>query len=279
MRIAIVTDSTADLSPQEVAEYGITVVPLQIIFGEHAYRDGIDLTAAEFYAKLVNHKVLPTTSQPAVGDFVEAFQKLLESHDAIVGIFISSELSGTVRAAETAREIVSGEIAIVDSGMTAYALGIQVIEAAKRAQVGATVEEIVSRLQEVRERTSAYFVLDTFEYLRRGGRVGGAAAALGTLLQIKPVLLLRNKRIEVYEKVRTHKKALDLIVSRFVLDVQGKQTVYGAVVHGAAVEQAIALQHEVLTRVPDANLRVIELDPVIGVHVGPGVLALIYYAE
>ncbi len=279
MRIAIVTDSTADLSKEEAHRHEITVVPLHVIFGEQSYRDGVDLTASEFYGKLIIEKNLPTTSQPSVGDFVEVFSRLLENHDAIMGIFISSELSGTVRAAETARGLVAGDITIIDSEMVAYALGIQVVEAVKLAKSGSTVAQICARLDEVRARTSAYFVVASLDYLRRGGRIGGGAAVVGTLLQIKPVLMLRDKRIDVYEKVRTHKKALELLLQRFVDEAQHKSYVYGAVVHSAALDQGAALQATILERVPQADLRLIELDPVVGVHVGPGVLALIYHVE
>lgn len=279
MRLAIVTDSTADLPREEALDHDVTVVPLHVIFGEQSYRDGIDLTASEFYAKLSTEKVLPTTSQPSVGDFVEVFTRLLKDHDAVLGIFISSELSGTVRAAETARGLVDGEITIVDSGMVAYALGIQVLEAAKLAKAGTDVETIVTRLQEVQGRIDAYFVVDSLEFLKRGGRIGGGAAVLGTLLQIKPVLMLRDKRIDMYEKVRTHKKALDMLFQRFVEDSQDKSYVYGAVVHSAALDLATEAKKTILEKVPQANMRIIELDPVVGVHVGPGVLSLIYHAE
>ncbi len=279
MRVAIVTDSTADISAQEAAKLGITVVPLQVLFGETAFRDGVDIKASEFYPMLAAHSELPTTSQPSAGTFAEVFENLLHDCDEIIGIFISSSLSGTVRSAETARDLVGGAITVVDSGQAAYALGIVVLEAAALAAEGATAADILARVSFVQERVRAYFVLDSLEHLRRGGRLSSASAIIGTVLQIKPVLTLRDKKIEIYEKVRTQRRALESMADRFVTDVQGKRRVVAGVIHSAVQAQAEEYKEQLQMRAPQAEWRVIELNPVVGVHVGPRVLSLIYFAE
>ena len=279
MRVAIVTDSTADISAQEAAKLGITVVPLQVLFGEQTFRDGVDIKASEFYPMLAAHSELPTTSQPSAGTFAEVFENLLHDCDEIIGIFISSSLSGTVRSAETARDLVGGAITVVDSGQAAYALGIVVLEAAALAAEGATAADILARVSFVQERVRAYFVLDSLEHLRRGGRLSSASAIIGTVLQIKPVLTLRDKKIEIYEKVRTQRRALESMADRFVTDVQGKRRVVAGVIHSAVQAQAEEYKEQLQMRAPQAEWRVIELNPVVGVHVGPRVLSLIYFAE
>jgi len=279
MRVAIVTDSTADISAQEAAKLGITVVPLQVLFGEQTFRDGVDIKASEFYPMLAAHSELPTTSQPSAGTFAEVFENLLHDCDEIIGIFISSSLSGTVRSAETARDLVGGAITVVDSGQAAYALGIVVLEAAALAAEGAAAADILARAAFVQERVRAYFVLDSLEHLRRGGRLSSASAIIGTVLQIKPVLTLRDKKIEIYEKVRTQRRALESMADRFVTDVQGKRRVVAGVIHSAVRAQAEEFRERLQMRAPQAEWRVIELNPVVGVHVGPRVLSLIYFAE
>ncbi|MHB1627056.1 MAG: DegV family protein [Bacilli bacterium] len=279
MRVAIVTDSTADITPEEATELRVTVVPLQVLFGERMFRDGVDIKASDFYPMMAAHSVLPTTSQPSAGTFAAVFEQLLQEYDQIIGLFISSGLSGTVRSAETARDMAGGAITVVDTGLVAYALGIVVLEAATMARNGATAEDILARVSFMQERVHAYFIVDSLDHLRRGGRLGGASAVIGAMLQIKPVLMLRDKTIEVYEKVRTQKRALETIADRFVMDVQGKKRVVAGVIHSTVPEQAEAFKERLQARVPQAEWRVIELDPVLGVHVGPRVLSLIYFSE
>ena len=279
MRVAIVTDSTADISAQDAEKLDITVVPLQVMFGERTFRDGIDIKASEFYPMMAAHSDLPTTSQPSAGTFVEIFERLLEEYDEVIGLFISSELSGTVRSAETARDLVGGAVTVVDSGLVAYALGIVVLEAAALAAEGATAADILARVAFVQERTHAYFVVDSLDHLRRGGRLGSASAIIGAMLQIKPVLMIRDKTIAIYEKVRTQRRALETIADRFVADVQGKNRIVAGVIHSAVQGQAEGFKERLQVLAPQAEWRVIELDPVVGVHVGPRVLSLIYFAE
>ena len=276
MRVAVVTDSTANLPKKAAADLGITVVPLQVLFGNQSYRDGVDLEAEQFYRMMIDSKELPTTSQPSTGLFVEAFTSLLKDHDAIVGVFISAKLSGTLRSAESARALVGGDITLVDSEKTEYALGMQVIAAAKLAQSGAEPAEMVERMNQVRQSANAYIVVDSLENLRRGGRIGGAAALLGSLLQIKPIITLQNGIVEVHEKVRTYGKAVDRIVDKVATDAESGHVREVTVIYTTDRSAAIDLQQRVQKRMPQTPTQLLPITPVVGVHAGAGSVGVIY---
>jgi len=186
MRVAIVTDSTANLSVERAIELGVTVVPLQVIFGEESFADGTEISAAEFYDKMANTDALPSTSQPSAGAFAAAFERLLRDHDAVLAILLSSRLSGTLQAAHTARELIlgggtsSGAITLHDSGMTDYALGVQVEAAVRMNAEGLAPDAICALLPAVRERTRAFIVLGSLDNLRRGGPIRRAEARMGS---------------------------------------------------------------------------------------------------
>lgn len=280
MRIAIVTDSTSDLSAAEEERYGVAIVPLYVLFGEETFRDRLDITPGQFYEKLSHSSVLPTTSQPSQGDFEKSFGTLLQSHDAVIGLFISGDLSGTVRAAEAAAAgFPEGAVTVVDTRLTSGALALVVLEAVRMARSGAGVGEIVRRVESMKDNVRAYFVLDSLEHLRRGGRIGGAAALVGSILQIKPVLVLRDGRIDVFEKVRTSRRAIERILDEFEREARDRSSVNAVVVHGAAALRAEELRMMARDRVPHARIQVQQLGPIVGVHAGPGVLALIYHSE
>ena len=279
MRVAIVTDSTADLTAAEAAEHGISVVPLQVIFGERAYTDGVDLSAGEFYRLLASSPVPPTTSQPAAGAFRDVFERLLAAHDAVVGVFISGKLSGTFAAAAAAREMVAGDVTLVDSGTASYALGLIALHAAAAAAGGAAPAEVCARIGRVKERVREYILVNSLEHLRRGGRIGGAAALLGSLLQIKPVITIRDGAVDVYAKVRTEKRAAESLLARLEEDARGCGRVEAAVIHTGAQAAAAAMAERVRAALPRADVRVRELGAVIGAHVGAGNTGLVYFAE
>ncbi len=276
-KIAFVTDSTADLTEHEVQEYGIAVVPLHVIFGDHVYRDGLDLGGDEFYTKLRQATVLPTTSQPAVGEFVTVFERLLKDHDTVLALVLSDKLSGTYRSALTAAQMVEGDVRVVDSKIATYGIGGPLVDGAQLARQGATADEIVTFWEETREVLKAWFVLDTLEYLRKGGRIGGAAAVLGALLQIKPILTLVDGRIELFEKVRTHHRAMERMLAEFdAVAGTGKPLRLG-VIHGQREADARALADQLAAKYPQVSVRVVYLGAVVGTHTGPGVLSLLQY--
>ncbi len=278
MKIAIVTDSTADLRAQDVELYDIGVVPLDVIFGNDTYRDGVDLTASAFYEKMASQAELPKTSQPPTGRFVACFDDYLKRYEAILGIFLSGKLSGTLQGAQTAASMGDGKVTVFDSKTTTAALGFQVLEAARMAQSGASMEEIVARIEYMREGTKAYIVLDTLDNVHRGGRIGGAAKLVGSLLQIKPVIYLVDGLVEVFSKVRTYKRAVDSLLLHFEEQTQGKRKVQAGLIYtaGAEIDSVLSRMRAIA---PSADIQVTMIGPVVGVHVGAGGVGLVYYAE
>ncbi len=278
MKIAIVTDSTADLHPQDVERYDIGIVPLDVIFGDETYQDGVDLTASAFYEKMASHAQLPKTSQPPTGRFVLCYEDYLKRYDAILGIFLSGKLSGTLQGAQTAASMVDGQVTVLDSKTTTAALGFQVLEAAKMAQSGASMKEITARIESMREGTKAYIVLDTLDNVYRGGRIGGAAKLVGSLLQIKPVIYLVDGLVDVFSRVRTYKRAVDSLLVHFEEQTQGKAKVQAGLIYtaGAEIDSVLSRMRAVA---PSADIQVTMIGPVVGVHVGAGGVGLVYYAE
>jgi DegV family protein with EDD domain len=274
--IALVTDSTAYLPPDVVAQYGLTVVPLYVNFGDESYRDNVDISSDTFYTRLPTAKVMPSTSQPSRGDFAAVYQQLAaQGATAILSVHISSLLSGTVSSALMARDDVpSLPIYVVDSLSTSMGLGFMVLEAARQAAAGRPVEEVVRSLEAMRGRIRILFLVDTLEFLHRGGRIGGAAAFLGSMLNMKPLLTLRDGRIEALERVRTKRRAVARMIDIIVEEVAGRP-VYAAVLHAAARAEGQAVCEELQQRLSCRELYLTELSPVIGTHTGPGALGIV----
>ncbi len=211
MKISIVTDSTADLDDEVIARYGITVVPLNIHFGSESYIDGISINRDEFYQKLEQSEILPRTSQPSSGVFQKTYESL-EPVDGIVSIHIGGKLSGTINAARNGAELRktgSPKVLIVDSDQTTVGLGNAVVAAAEAVKEGADLETIALVAKEKAQQNRIFLMVDTLEYLQKGGRIGRARAFLGTLLRTKPVLSLINGEIEGIERPRTRQRAID----------------------------------------------------------------------
>ena len=274
--IAVVTDSTAYLPPDVRERLGIPVIPLNVLWGEEVLKDGVDIDPPTFYQRLQTAKVMPTTSQPSAGEFVEFFRRVAEEKgtDTIVGAYISSQLSGTIASAEAAKKLLPElRIEIIDSRSTSMGLGFQVMAAAEAAQAGASVEEVVAAAARVRERMYILFMVDTLEFLHRGGRIGGGKRFLGTALQIKPILGLDGV-IEGVEQVRTKKKALARMLE-LMRERAGNSSVFrAAVVHANAPEDAQALAEELKAQLKPEELYLAEVSPVIGTHTGPGTLGM-----
>lgn len=274
--IAVVTDSTAYLPPDVVERLGIPVIPLQVLWGEEVLKDGVDIDPPTFYRRLQTAKVMPTTSQPSAGEFQEFFRKVAEEKktDTIVGVFISSGLSGTVASAEAAKALLPElRIEIIDSRSTSMGQGFQAMAAAEAAQAGASLDEVVSAAIRTRENLHILFMVDTLEFLHRGGRIGGAKRFLGTALQIKPLLELDGV-IEAVEQVRTKKKALPRMLEILQERAGGRPIFRAAVVHANAPEEAQALKSEVQALLRPQELYMAEVSPVIGTHTGPGTLGI-----
>ena len=280
-KVAVITDSTAYLPDALLNAYSITVTPQILIWGEETFRDGVDIMPDDFYKRLETAKIMPTTSQVAIVDMKAAYEKLLESGYDVLGIFISAKLSGTMQSATQGREMLPkavDRISIVDSNSTAMAMGFQVLAAARAAQDGANLAECKKLAEKAREHTGVYFVVDTLEFLRRGGRIGGAQALLGSALNIKPILELRDGRIESVEKVRTKSKAMERMIELVALHVAGRTPVRLATLHANAEAAARAALKIAALQLQPIETVFASVSPAIGTHAGPGTVGLAFMA-
>jgi DegV family protein with EDD domain len=278
-KVVIVTDSTAYLPADCVQQYNITVVPLSVIWGNDVYRDGVDIQPDEFYRRLATTTIMPTTSQVTPEAMKSAFQALLDQGYDVLGMFISSKLSGTIESALQAREMIpnaSERIAIVDSLWTTMALGWPVLTAARAAQAGESLAECQKVAEQACASSGVLFVVETLEYMRRGGRIGGAQALLGTVLNIKPVLEMREGRIEALEKVRTRQRAVQRMLDIASERLAGKSNIRLAVTHAQCEADANSLLESARARLNPVESMCCPLSPVIGTHAGPGTLAINY---
>lgn len=275
MAVRIVTDSTADIPQERAHELGITIVPLTVFFGNEAYLDGIELDNAGFYSKLQASKTLPRTSQPSPAAFQEAYIRLIdEGADAILSVHLSSKLSGTYQSACTARDTLPENIKkipidIVDSLSISIGMAIPIIQAAKEAREGMGFEEIKAHVLDLLARTRILAVLDTLEYVKRGGRIGGARALLGNMLSVKPIVSLKNGEVVPVEQPRTRSKAY----ARIAQLVQAMDTLEHLSVAESSSEVGQELM-QALKTVYSGNIPVYKLGAVLGTHTGPGTVAI-----
>lgn len=273
MAIRVVTDSTADLPADLVRELGIHVVPLNVHFGEETLLDGVDITPDDFYRRLVASARPPTTSQPSVGAFVEVYERLLAESDGVVSVHLSSHVSGTHNSATQAREEVGRDrpIVVVDSLQASLSLGLAVAAAARAAQGGAGLEEVQAEAESAAGRAHLFGLLETLEYLQRGGRIGRAQAWVGTLLRIKPILTIRDGVAHPLERARTRAKGVDRLVE---LTVGHSPLEALAVIHSNTPEYAEALVERVAECLPGERIIVGRFGPVMGTYLGPGALGI-----
>jgi DegV family protein with EDD domain len=279
-KVAILTDSTAYLPQDQMTKYGISSVPLAVIWGEETFEDGITITPGEFYTRLKTTKTMPSTSQPSVGKMQDAFKTLLAQDYDVLGVFISSKLSGTMQSALQAQEMLpkGSKVEILDSETTTLAMGFQVLAAARAAADGASLDECRAVAEQARLKSGIYFMVDTLEFLYRGGRIGGGARFVGTALNMKPILYMHNGKIESLERVRTKGKALDRLIELVVEKCEGKTPIRLASPHAVSPDEAQALVAKARERLHPVETIIGELSPVIGSHVGPGTVALAYMA-
>ena len=278
-RISVVTDSTAYLPPELVAQYGIRVMPQQLIWGDKTFLDGVTIDPPTFYERLSRSADIPTTSQASAGEFADLFAEAARNADGIVGVFISTELSGTVASALAAQELLPDlpiEIKVVDSRSTTMGLGFVALAAARAAAEGKGLAEVAVAARELVPRVNVLFIVETLEYLHRGGRIGGASRLLGSVLRIKPLLHLTGGRIDALGRVRTKRKAVQRMLEVMAERV-GNAPVHAAVIHANAPEEAARLREQVRERFPYTELYLAELSPVIGTHVGPGTVGVAFY--
>ena len=273
MSIRIVTDSTADLPAEVVEANRITVVPLTVLFGDEALLDGVDITSEQFFERLVLARELPTTSQPSAGAFHEAYERLVaDGATEILSIHVSGKLSGTLESARQGAEGIQGvRIVHVDSQVTTLALGMAVVAAAEAIEDGATLDEARARVEDQLRRTHTFFLVDTLEYLYRGGRIGRAAQIAGTMLQVKPLLALHDGEVKPVARVRTRSKAIAEMLQRVAKLLPAKLMMAA---HATTPDDLELVAGRMQALAPDARLLTGRVGPVVGVHAGPGLLAV-----
>ncbi|HEV2027238.1 MAG TPA: DegV family protein [Candidatus Dormibacteraeota bacterium] len=270
--VAIVTDSTSDLPPQLTSSRSITVVPLTLNFEGKTLLDGVDIQPDEFYRRLPSATTHPTTSQPSPGRFAEAYSSLLADHDAVVSIHISEKLSGTYASARQAADMTDPKrVRVINSELVSMSLGLITLAAAALASGGADAPTIEAKVLDMRSQIQTYFSVATLEFLRRGGRIGRASALLGSVLQLKPVLCIRDGLVTPLERVRTFDRALNRVVV-LTREVDRGQGVCVIVGHADAEADAERIGRELE---PIAETLMIQpLGPVVGAHAGPGVVGV-----
>jgi len=280
-KIAIVTDSTAYLPPDLVKKYNLTITPLVVVWGEESLEDGVDIQPSEFYTRLQSAKVMPSTSQATPAAILAAFEKLIAQDCDVLGIFISSKLSGTIASAIQAKNLMkkgADRVTIVDSETTAMAMGFQVLAVSRALAEGAKLDDALAIAEKARKNTGVYFVVDTLEFLHRGGRIGGAQRFLGTALNMKPVLSVQDGVVAAIERIRTKRKAIDRVLELVAEQVQEKDNIHIATLNANATDEARALLDQATKQLNPVETLLTEVSPVIGTHTGPGTVGLAYMA-
>ena len=278
-KVAVVTDSTAYIPKDIRDKHPITVVPQVVTWGEEVFEDDVTITPEQFYARLRTAKIMPKTSQVSVVNMHKAFENLLAQGYEVLGMFVSSKLSGTFQSANLAREeLTSGKekIHLIDSETVSMALGFQVLTVARAAQEGASATECKALAEKARSHTGVYLTVDTLEFLHRGGRIGGAQRFLGTALNLKPVLAVEGGRIEPVERVRTRMKALDRVVEIVAEKCAGQSPVRIATLHADAQQDAKYLLDKIVPLINPVETVMAAVSPAVGANAGPGTVGLAY---
>ncbi|HBG15387.1 MAG TPA: DegV family protein [Firmicutes bacterium] len=278
-KIALVTDSTADLTEEMKKELNVHVIPLKVRFAEQEFKDG-ELTAEGFYTRLANCKRLPTTSQPSPEDFISLYRKLFEDYDEIISIHLSSGLSGTLNSAYLAKEKLKQKIHIIDSKNISLGIGILVKEAAKLLKEGLASSKLLEKLTATRKNIETLFTLNTLEYLHKGGRIGKVPNLLGSLLNIKPIVRVNEEGIYVPQGIaRSQERALKSIVNAFHDLAKGRKPSSIFVAHGAAFQAGLKLKEALEEAFQLKVTTFTQVGPVIGVHTGPGTVGAAIHFE
>jgi DegV family protein with EDD domain len=275
--VRIVTDSTADIPLETQRAFDITVVPLNVHIGEDVFRDRVDLSGDEFFRRLQQSPQLPRTSQPSVGVFEEAFRGRLDEGHEVVAVLLSSKVSGTYNAGlMAAQAIASDRIEVIDSRTASMALGFLALEGARAARAGKGLTEVADRVRALVPRARIIAAIDTLTYLQRGGRIGKAQALLGSLLNVKPLITLKEGEVQPLGRARSRAQALDRLVQ--LLERDGPLT-HLAILHGAARADAERLRDRVAPSYPGLEISFAEIGPVLGTHTGPGAIGFTYLVK
>ena len=279
-KIAIVTDSTADLPEELYRKYKITVVPLSVIFEEKAYiSNGIDITIEEFYEKLKSSKKLPTTAQPSPADFIKAYRELLETSESIVSIHISKKMSCTVDSALLAKKELAGkDIEIIDSEVTTMALGLIVLKAAQLVDSGASKEEILKNILDIKSKINTLFIPHTLEYLQKGGRIGRAKGLIASLLEIKPLLTLHLGEVSQYKTTRRWNQAKSELLNSMQEMIKDSSKLMVSIADADLKGDGDEMEARIKELFKPKFLLRTKVGPIVGTHMGPGI-AVAFYEE
>ncbi len=273
--IQIVTDSTADLSAEQIKKYGIKVIPLTVTFGSESFADGVDLSAEEFYRKLTTSSELPKTTQPSPEIFRNTYEEVASKEEVIISAHISGKLSGTLNSAEVASKMIGTEVILIDTKTASQGVGRSVLVAAEAVRRGMNLEETLNVVNKSITQTFSVFAVDTLEYLQRNGRIGKAASLLGSLLQIRPILYADPEgMVAPYDKVRGRSKVIPSLVNAAQKNVSADQPVNLSVVRTGAEDNAQKLLEELQSIYEIVDLHVGMVGPAIGAHIGPGAVGL-----
>ncbi|WP_350343370.1 DegV family protein [Proteinivorax tanatarense] len=283
MSVKVVVDSTSYISEDIANRYDIKVVPLSVVFGDgEVYKEGT-ITNEEFYNKLGNASEIPKSSQPSVDGMYETFEEIIKEDNEIVGVFLSSEMSGTYSTANMVKDMIlknypDAKIELIDSRTNCMQLGFAAITAAKAAAEGETIQQTVELVKQNMSRSRFVFTPETLEYLKKGGRIGAAQALLGSFLNIKPILTVNDGKTDVITKVRSKKKAVGKIVEIFMDDEKKFGFGDGIIHHINCENEALELSNKIKEMI-GKTLPICPIGPVIGVHVGPGSIGIAYYTQ
>ena len=279
-KIVVITDSSAYIPESALTGLNVAVIPLWLLWEGDAMLDGIDIDPPTFYRRLREAKTLPTSSQPTVAEFVEFYQEVAQDADTIVSVLVSTKMSGTIVNAQAAVEQLPDlDIRIVDSYNCSMGLGHVVLAAARAAAAGKSVEEVVAAAEQMRDKINFIFVVDTLEYLHKGGRIGGAKRLLGTALRIKPLLHFEGGQIEPLEQVRTKNKAYARLLEIAAERLGGKPMAEATIVDIDNPGDGDAVAQMVVDRFAPKVIHRSEVSPVVGTHTGPGTIGLAFYAD
>ena len=278
--VKIITDTTSCLSPEYAKAHHVPVIPQVINFGEESYLEGIDIDITEFLRRLKSSSDLPKTAAPPPELFIKEFGWMVQTGEPILCIHPSQEVSGTVRSATVAaQDFPEADIRIIDTRLISSPIATMVQRSVEWAEAGIDADTIVSRLEEMSKRCRVYFLVDTLEFLARGGRIGGASALLGGILQIKPILRLHDGKVDQYERERTHKRAIarmqEIVLEQIPLDGLG----YLTVMQAGAYDQAKTLASELGKKVNQMEVPIYDMPPAIITHGGPGILGVGFFAK
>ncbi|MFN7250030.1 MAG: DegV family protein [Anaerobacillus sp.] len=278
-KVKIVTDSTVDVPKEELDALGVEVVPLTITVDGKSYADGVDVSAKEYITLLKEAKEIPRTSQPAAGVFAEVYDRLGADGSEIISIHITNGMSGTYNSAQNGAQMSKAKVTVIDSKFISFALGFQVLEAAKLAQEGKTVAEIIDRVEKIRMNSSLYIMVDTLEYLVKGGRIGRGKALVGSLLKIKPIASLADGVYTPVAKVRTYVQLIKYLLKQLETETANKTIKAIGIAQADTLELATELKDAVAKASGFHNIKIVDTTPIISTHTGPGALALMYFAE